>query len=67
MTKHPSLADPVTYADFNEELSRLRAAVALLANCVGAHIISRDNARRLDELLTPPYQRPPAEAAKDRR
>ena len=57
MTKNPSLADPVTYADLNEELSRLRAAVALLANCVGGNIISRDNARRLDELLTPPYQR----------
>ena len=54
-----ALTDPVTYMDFNEELSRIRAAVALLANCVGAHIISQDNARRLDELLTPPYQRKP--------
>lgn len=57
--RKPSLADPVTYAVVNEELSRRRAAIALLASCVGAHIISADNARRLEELLTPPYQRKP--------
>jgi hypothetical protein len=61
MTKSVSGTDHVTYADMEEELARLRAALALLANCVGAHIISQDNARRLELLLRPSYQRDPEE------
>jgi len=51
------LADPVTHAELEAELTRLRSAVVLLANCVGAHIISGENARRLIDLLTPPWER----------
>ena len=53
----PVLADPVTHQELQEELGRLRAAVTLLANCVGAHIISQDSARRLIDLLLPPHER----------
>jgi hypothetical protein len=52
-----SLADPVTHAELQDELQRLRSAVVLLANCVGAHIISGENAKRLIDLLTPPWER----------
>lgn len=52
-----SLADPVTHAELQEELTRLRAAVTLLANCCGAHIIGQHDAKRLMELLAPPYER----------
>ena len=47
-----SLADNVTYAAMYEELARLREAVALLANCLGAHVIDHESARRLTELLS---------------
>ncbi len=39
------------------ELSRLRAAIVLLANCMGAHIVSQRDADRLVELLAPPRER----------
>lgn len=52
-----SLADPVTHAEFNEELQRLRSAVTLLANIVGPNIIGSTDAKRLLELLAPPWDR----------
>jgi anthranilate/para-aminobenzoate synthase component II len=48
-----SIADTVTHQELQEELSRLREAVALLANCVGAHIISQASGARLMKLLAP--------------
>jgi hypothetical protein len=52
-----ALADPVDHGELQAELQRLRAAIGLLANCMGAHIISQESARRLNELLQPPYER----------
>ena len=53
-----SLADPVSHAELDAELSRLRGAIALLANCVGGHVISSESARRLMDLLAAPHERP---------
>ena len=53
----PSMADPVTHADLQDEIQRLRAAITLLANCMGAHLIDKATARRLMTLLTPPHER----------
>ncbi len=53
----PSLADPVSHDELQRELSRLRAAIVLLANCMGAHIVSQRDADRLVELLAPPRER----------
>ncbi len=53
----PLLADPVSHDELQRELSRLRAAIVLLANCMGAHIVSQRDADRLVELLAPPYER----------
>jgi hypothetical protein len=50
-SREPVMSDPVDYYAMDEELQRLRAAITLLANCCGAHIISQDSARRLMELL----------------
>lgn len=52
-----SLADPVTHAELQDEIGRLRAAVVLLANCVGVHVIGQHDARRLMDLLAPPHER----------
>ncbi len=52
-----SLADPVTHAELQEELTRLRSAIAYLANCVGANVIGQHDAKRLMALLAPPYER----------
>lgn len=52
--KDKSIVDSVTHAEMQDELERLRSAIILLANCVGANIISQDNARRIVELLKSP-------------
>lgn len=57
MKNDSSMADPVTHAELQEELNRLRSAVRYLANCCGAHIIGSQDARRLIELLAPPHER----------
>jgi|SoiMethySBSTD1v2_1073268.scaffolds.fasta_scaffold2544679_2 hypothetical protein len=51
------LADPVTHQEMQDELARLRSAVIFLANCVGAHILSQQDGKRLLELLAPPWER----------
>lgn len=51
------MADPVTHDELQRELTMLRSAVTLLANCVGAHTISQVDGRRLMALLAPPYER----------
>lgn len=56
-TRNVSLADPVTHADFQAELARLRSAIALVANCLGPNVISRDDANRLVALLQAPEGR----------
>lgn len=53
MARKKSLADPVTHGELQEELARLREAIALISNCVGAHVISLEDARRLMALLYP--------------
>ena len=49
--------DKVTHEELQEELQRLRAAVSLLANCCGAHIVSQADAQQLQALLAPPGDR----------
>lgn len=53
---HKAMSDPVDFYDLDAELTKLRAAITLLANCCGAHIISQDSARRLMELLKPRHE-----------
>ena len=52
-----AIADPVTHAELQAELRRLRAAVMLLAECLGAHVIDRRSGSRLVALLAPPGER----------
>jgi hypothetical protein len=51
-----SMADPVTHAELQAELTRLRAAISLLASRLGNELGS-DDARRILELVAPPYDR----------
>jgi hypothetical protein len=55
--RESSMADPVTHQELQEELTRLRAAVTLLASCMGAHHIDQESGKRLMALLAPPYER----------
>jgi hypothetical protein len=52
-----AMSDPVDFYDLDSELTLLRAAVALLANCMGAHLIGQHDARRLMDLLKPRHER----------
>ena len=45
-------ADLVTQEELAEQVSRLREAIAFLANCVGAHTLSREDADHLTRLLS---------------
>lgn len=53
-----SVVDPVTHGDLQDELQRLREAIFLLTNRLGPNLIDRASARRLTELLAPPWERP---------
>lgn len=48
--KPPSLADPVTHADLQAELNRLREAIVIIASRV-AHDLGADDCRRIGDLL----------------
>jgi len=40
-------------ARLRQDLAQLRAAIAFLAQCCGAHILSEQDGQRLVQLLTP--------------
>lgn len=53
----PAMTDKVTHREMQDELNRLRSAVALLANAVGAHVISQQTGAVLMGLLKRPEER----------
>jgi len=54
---HSGGALVMTEQELQDELQRLRDAIALLANACGAHIVGQHTGRQLTDLLTPPDER----------
>ena len=59
-----SSSDPVTHAELQAELQRLRSAIMFLATCVGPNVISQKEGIHLAKFLAAPELDPNKEETK---